>query len=214
MKRLPVLFVLLLALGACKPYADVFLYRVVTMGFAGPGDTLNADDGKTYTFPEGTGWEEGKRILAIFNVTRETGEKTAEAILVDSTAPLYKEPRDISVKPLPDSIGTKSDILLRDGWYSGGCLNLRSRFKSVEGKGHHYVNLLTSGVPGDTLYLELTHHTPYQAAEDEVPVNHDFYASFPMEGLLAGRDTAYVTLSWTWEGETSTRTEKIFLLSL
>lgn len=200
MKRLiPFMAAALLVAGCID--MEPFLYRCMTMGYAKSDGSLRADDGNTYYF-EGIDvtWKAGDRLLAVMDVTEAIRDSVYKAKNVSVAYPLYKKPIYIAQgQEVPDTLG-HDEIIMNNGWYSGGCLNMLSQIKTVPETGPHIVNLLIE--PGtDTLFFTLKHRSDAEVAKDIALSPYSFYASFPISEFLPEKDSIAVKIQWFWDGE-------------
>lgn len=214
MKRLLTFLLALATLASCMD-REPFLYRVVTFGFTRSDGSLIADDGIRYIFPstvKGDDWGDGRRVVAVIDVSEAVSENTYKARLQQYTTPLFKDPVVLTDPEVPDTLGTE-DIAVGDVWYAGGCLNMMNVIKLVEGEGNgnHVINLMADmrNPVEDTIKFEVHHRSELDSSPTDFTYDYSFYSSFPVSSLMPGRDSVVVKVSWTWDGAPASVSGKV-----
>lgn len=198
---------LLLALAAalacsCNFDSEPILYRASMMGFLQEDGSFKGDDGRTYVFSNlesGHSWQDAERIMTIFDVTAElsVNERYAARLLAYDF-PLYK-PASFAQTPEEEEALGNDPILYKDGWYSGGCLNMINTFLHGNPDTPHTVSLLVKQLPesSDTLRVRLMHNAAGDSGESEFT----FYSSFPISEYLPEDKSTVLTVEWLWDEE-------------
>ncbi len=213
MKRLFTIAAALLLLAACTDF-EPFLYQCAVMGYTRTANTIKGDDGCIYSFDFDmieNSWDTGTRVFVLMDVTEAVSDSVFKATNASFIYPLYKDPIVLEAGEIPDTLGTDG-ILMSDGWYSGGCLNMANRINVVEGVGYHRINLLVDKreEDSDTLRMQLFHR--WVDAVESVTASasgYSFYSSFPIRQYLPEKDSVVLKISWTWDGEASSLEAKV-----
>ena len=183
---------------------DPFLYRCMMMGYANPNGSFKADDGNTYIF-EGIDptWNAGDRLIAVMDVTEQIRDSVYKAKNVSVGYPIYKKPVYIADgQAVPDTLG-QDEIIMSNGWYAGGCLNMANQIKVIPDTGTHIINLLVEARPDiqDTLFITLKHRADGNLPDAYATSSYSFYSSFPIAEYLPEKDSVVLKLSWFWDGK-------------